>query len=62
MAQTYKLAVIPGDGIGIEVTSEALKVLNAAVASDGVTFEQTEYDRGPCVCANRRGIAGLSAR
>ena len=44
MAQTYKLAVIPGDGIGIEVTAEALKVLNAAVAGEDVTFEQTEYD------------------
>jgi len=42
MAQTYKLAVIPGDGIGIEVTAEALKVLNAAVAGEDVTFEQTE--------------------
>ena len=46
MAQTYKLAVIPGDGIGIEVTAEALKVLNAAVAGEDVTFEQTEYDLG----------------
>ncbi|MGB3674193.1 MAG: 3-isopropylmalate dehydrogenase [Candidatus Nanopelagicales bacterium] len=46
MAKTFKLAVIPGDGIGIEVTAEALKVLNAAVAGEDVTFEQTEYDLG----------------
>lgn len=46
MAQTYRLAVIPGDGIGIEVTAEALKVLNAVVANEDVTFEQTEYDLG----------------
>ena len=26
-----KLAVIPGDGIGVEVTAEALKVLDALV-------------------------------
>lgn len=37
-----KLAVIPGDGIGIEVTAEALKVMEAA----GVSAEQTEYPLG----------------
>jgi 3-isopropylmalate dehydrogenase len=46
MAQTFKLAVIPGDGIGIEVTAEALKVLEAAVADQDVEFERTEYDLG----------------
>lgn len=40
-----KLAVIPGDGIGPEVTAEALKALEAA-APAGVTFEQTAYDLG----------------
>ena len=42
---SVRLAVIPGDGIGPEVTAEALKVLEA-VAPDGVTFEQTRYDLG----------------
>ena len=42
---TVKLAVIPGDGIGPEVTSEALKVLEVA-APDGVKFEPTSYDLG----------------
>ena len=37
-----KLAVIPGDGIGVEVTAEALKVLNALVP--GVST--TEFDLG----------------
>jgi 3-isopropylmalate dehydrogenase len=37
-----KLAVIPGDGIGIEVTEQALRVLTAVVP--GVTAEQ--YDLG----------------
>ena len=37
-----KLAVIGGDGIGPEVTAEALKVLRA-VRSD---IEVTEYDLG----------------
>jgi 3-isopropylmalate dehydrogenase len=41
--QQYRLAVIPGDGIGPEVTTEALKVLEAA---SPVTFEQTRYDLG----------------
>src|SRR5688500_3900160 len=39
------LAVIPGDGIGPEVTAEAFKVLEA-VAPAGVRFEPTRYDLG----------------
>ncbi len=47
MAGRYQLAVIPGDGIGIEVIAEALKVLAAATAADDdVTFELTEYPLG----------------
>lgn len=42
---TVRLAVIPGDGIGPEVTTEAWKVLEAAAPS-GVRFEQTRYDLG----------------
>jgi 3-isopropylmalate dehydrogenase len=44
-ADTVSLAVIPGDGIGPEVTAEALKVLE--VAAPGHTkFAQTRYDLG----------------
>ncbi len=43
MTETLRLAVIPGDGIGPEVTAEALKVLEVA---SPVTFEQTTYDLG----------------
>jgi 3-isopropylmalate dehydrogenase len=43
--QTLKLAVIPGDGIGPEVTAEALKVLEQAIPS-GVKLEPTRYDLG----------------
>ncbi|MBM9459217.1 3-isopropylmalate dehydrogenase [Nocardioides sp. zg-536] len=39
------LAVIPGDGIGREVTVEALKVLEAAAPAD-LKFAQTRYDLG----------------
>ncbi len=42
---TIRLAVIPGDGIGQEVTAEALKVLEVASPA-GVKFEQTRYDLG----------------
>jgi len=42
---SLKLAVIPGDGIGQEVTAEALKVLEVAAPAD-VKFEQTRYDLG----------------
>ena len=48
MTQSLKLAVIPGDGIGPEVTAEALKVLEQVVASAGgdVKFETTRYNLG----------------
>ena len=45
MTQTHRLAVIPGDGIGPEVTTEALKVLAVAAPSD-VKFESDSYDLG----------------
>ncbi|MEP7089609.1 MAG: 3-isopropylmalate dehydrogenase [Nocardioidaceae bacterium] len=46
--QTFRLAVIAGDGIGPEVTAEALKVLESVAAAhgDGVRFEPTRYDLG----------------
>src|ERR1700727_1822802 len=44
MNRTVKLAVIGGDGIGPEVTGEALKVLR--VATPDVTWETTDYDLG----------------
>lgn len=42
----YKIAVIPGDGTGPEVTVEALKVLRAASAKDGFQYETTDFDWG----------------
>ncbi len=38
----HRLAVIPGDGIGIEVISAGLRVLQAAAAADGGFALQTE--------------------
>jgi 3-isopropylmalate dehydrogenase len=45
---SFRLAVVPGDGIGGEVTAEALKVLDAVTGSSaaGVKFEPTRYDLG----------------
>jgi 3-isopropylmalate dehydrogenase len=43
---TYKLAVIPGDGIGPEVVAEGVKVLDVVAAKHGLTFERTEYELG----------------
>ncbi|GAA1377374.1 3-isopropylmalate dehydrogenase [Luteococcus sanguinis] len=43
-SQTPTLAVIGGDGIGPEVTAEALKVLKAATGEDAFTF--VDYDLG----------------
>jgi 3-isopropylmalate dehydrogenase len=43
---TYKLAVVPGDGIGPEVVAEGLKCLDAAIAGTDLEFERTEFDLG----------------
>src|SRR5437867_13384128 len=47
-SRTIRLAVVGGDGIGPEVTAEALKVLGAATgaASPGVSIDETSYDLG----------------
>ena len=41
-----RIAVIPGDGIGAEVTPQAVKVLKAACAPAGRPLEFTEFDWG----------------
>ncbi|MFY9262619.1 MAG: 3-isopropylmalate dehydrogenase [Arcanobacterium sp.] len=46
MTETIELAVIPGDGIGPEIVTEALKVLEAVTADSPVTFKKTTYDLG----------------
>ena len=42
----YKIAVMPGDGTGPEVTAEAVKVLNAATAKFNFKVDTTEFDFG----------------
>lgn len=41
MANSFKIAVLPGDGIGPEVMAEALKVLDAVEKKYNVCFERT---------------------
>lgn len=41
MGSTFKVAVLPGDGIGPEVMAEALKVLDAVEKKYAVSFERT---------------------
>jgi 3-isopropylmalate dehydrogenase len=45
-AATKRIAVVPGDGIGVEVTREAVKVLQAAASSAPGKLEFTEFDWG----------------
>lgn len=42
MAKAYKIAVLPGDGIGPEVMAEALKVMAKISSTGGVIFEYSE--------------------
>ena len=42
----YRIAVLPGDGIGPEVVEEGLKVLSVTAEVFGFTFETTEYPYG----------------
>ncbi len=44
--KSYKIAVYPGDGIGVEVTVEAVKVLKAAEKVFGFALEMTSFDWG----------------
>jgi 3-isopropylmalate dehydrogenase len=45
-AAKKRIAVIPGDGIGVDVTAEATKVLHAVAAATGKSLELVEFDYG----------------
>lgn len=46
-SQTFDIAVLPGDGIGVDVTAEAVRVLQAVSARmDSVRFEFREFSVG----------------
>jgi 3-isopropylmalate dehydrogenase len=42
----YRIATIPGDGVGIEVTAEAVKVVDAAASRFGFSVAYSDYDLG----------------
>ncbi len=44
--RTYRIATIPGDGVGIEVTAEAVKALDAAAVRYGFSVDYSDYDVG----------------
>lgn len=46
--KTFKIAVIPGDGIGKEVMPEALRVLDAATARFGIKLQLTTIEWASC--------------
>lgn len=46
MSNTYRIAVIPGDGTGIEVINEGRKVLQVAAIRYGFNLEMTDFDFG----------------
>ena len=43
---SYRIAVLPGDGIGPEVMAEAVKVLEKVQARFGLAFEYDHHDVG----------------
>lgn len=45
---THKIALIPGDGIGVDVTEAALRVLHTATRRDGITLSTQSF---PWSCA-----------
>jgi isocitrate dehydrogenase (NAD+) len=45
-SRTHKITLVPGDGIGPEVTAATVSILEAAGAQTGVTFDWHRYDAG----------------
>ena len=46
MRRAHRVGVIPGDGIGPEVTAEALRVLSAVGEAEGFWLDTVDYDLG----------------
>ena len=43
---SYSIALLPGDGIGVEVVAAARRILDAAAGAAGVRLEFTDYEWG----------------
>ena len=46
MSETHKITLIPGDGIGPEVTHAVVEILEAAGKREGASFDWHRYDAG----------------
>src|SRR6187455_1034713 len=46
--RVYRIAVIPGDGIGVEVVPEGVRVLEAAAKKFGFELKQDWFDFASC--------------
>jgi tartrate dehydrogenase/decarboxylase / D-malate dehydrogenase len=55
MSRTYRIAVIPGDGIGKEVVPEGLAVLEASAARFGFQVAFDQFDFASCDYYERHG-------
>jgi tartrate dehydrogenase/decarboxylase/D-malate dehydrogenase len=53
--RTYRIAVIPGDGIGREVVPEGIRVLQAAASQFGFTLQLDQFDFASCDYYLRHG-------
>ena len=40
---THKIAIVKGDGIGVDVVNEGMKVLDALAPRYGITWDYTEF-------------------
>lgn len=59
MAKTYKICLLPGDGIGPEIIVEGTKVLDALGKKYDVNFEYTEALMGGCAIDATGGKTSL---
>jgi len=55
MTRTYRIAVIPGDGIGKEVLPEGVRVLEAAAKRFGFAIETAWFDFASCDYYEKHG-------
>jgi len=46
MKKTYKIGILPGDGVGPEIIREGLKVVDAVSKKVGFKYERVDYDFG----------------
>jgi len=55
MTKRYRIAVIPGDGIGREVMPEGLRCLDAAARASGIEFDFVHVDWSSCEWYEKHG-------